>query len=246
MGRFAGSISAPTAVYQDLMINGNGNVTIGTSCAAFGRTLTAFSDMVVYYSNDESVTMGLSAGTGQQSWGIQVCDITDGGNTLHLNARGGNVGINKGSGNVASHALDVTGVINSTDRVQAPQIVAGVHKFASTAANTFYAAAGSTSTFNIDIAGSTGLQVAGNYQTAEITFQAGLYPGSTTIIGKILVVNRGGAFSCSFYTSTGVGGVGTIGVVPYSNGSNTFGVCLTSDCTSSTVYWSAIVNAMSV
>jgi hypothetical protein len=246
MGRFAGSISAPTAVYQDLMINGNGNVTIGTSCAAFGRSLTAFSDIVAYYSNQESITMGLSAGTGQQSWGIQVCDTGDGGSALHLNARGGNVGINKGSGNVASHALDVTGVINSTDRVQAPQIVAAVQKFSSTSANTFYTSSGGIGTFNIDIAGTTGLAIAGNYQTAEITFQAGLYPGSTTIIGKILVVNRGGAFSCSFYTSSGVGGVGTIGVVPYSNASNTFGVCLTSDCTSSAVYWSAIVNAMSV
>ena len=254
-GGWYGYMGYSSATYhyfaQCTVINGglsvsSGGVSINTECKAFGRSLTAFSDIVAYYSNQESITMGLSAGTGAQSWGIQVCDTGDGGSALHLNARGGNVGINKGSGNVASHALDVTGVIYSTDRVQAPQIVAAVQKFSSTAANTFYTSTGGLGTFNIDIAGTTGLQIAGNYQTAEITFQAGLYPGSTTIIGKILVVNRGGAFSCSFYTSSGVGGVGTIGVVPYSNATTTFGVCLTSDCTSSAVYWSAIVNAMSV
>jgi hypothetical protein len=53
--------------------------------------------------------MGISAGTGAQSWGIQVCDTGDGSNTLHLNARGGFVGINKVAGNVASYELDVTG-----------------------------------------------------------------------------------------------------------------------------------------
>jgi hypothetical protein len=114
MGRFAGSIFAPTAVYQDLMINGSGKVTIATSCAAFGRNLTVQEDIVAYYSNQESITMGISAGTGAQSWGIQVCDTGDGNNTLHLNARGGFVGINKGVGNSANYPLDVTGIAKTT------------------------------------------------------------------------------------------------------------------------------------
>ena len=117
MGRFAGSIFAPTAVYQDLIVNGSGNISIGTSCSAFGRRLTVASDVVAYYSNDESITMGISAGTGAQSWGIQVCDTGDGNSALHLNARGGFVGINKGSGNSASYPLDVTGVIRSTSNI---------------------------------------------------------------------------------------------------------------------------------
>jgi hypothetical protein len=65
--------------------------------------------MVAYFSASENITMGISAGTGAQSWGIQVCDTGDGSNTLHLNARGGFVGINKGAGNVAEYALDVSG-----------------------------------------------------------------------------------------------------------------------------------------
>jgi hypothetical protein len=88
-------------------------VSIATSCRAFGRNLTVQGDVVAYYSDQESVTMGISAGTGAQSWGIQVCDTGDGTNTLHLNARGGYVGINKGAGNAASYPLDVTGTIKT-------------------------------------------------------------------------------------------------------------------------------------
>ena len=95
----------------------NGWATISTGCRAFGRGLTVFSDVVSYYSDAENITMGISAGTGAQSWGIQVCDTGDGGSALHLNARGGNVGINKGSGNSASYPLDVTGVIRATGNI---------------------------------------------------------------------------------------------------------------------------------
>ena len=93
-------------------------LTIGTACAAFGRPLTVFSDIVAYFSSQESITMGISAGTGAQSWGIQVCDTGDGGSALHLNARGGNVGINKGADNSASYPLDVNGTIAGKDLVR--------------------------------------------------------------------------------------------------------------------------------
>jgi len=100
-------------------------MTIGTGCRAFGRNLTVQGDVVAYYSDQESVTMGISAGTGAQSWGIQVCDTGDGSNTLHLNARGGFVGINKGAGNTASYPLDVTGVIRATGNIMASCISIG-------------------------------------------------------------------------------------------------------------------------
>jgi hypothetical protein len=93
----------------NLVISPYSGVMIGTNCSAFGRRLTVQGDMVAYFSATENITMGISAGTGAQSWGIQVCDTGDGSNTLHLNARGGFVGINKGAGNVASYALDVSG-----------------------------------------------------------------------------------------------------------------------------------------
>ena len=91
-----------------------GQLVIGTSCAAFGRTLTVASDIVAYFSSQESISMGISAGTGAQSWGIQVCDTGDGGSALHLNARGGNVGINIGAGNAASYPLHVNGTAFAT------------------------------------------------------------------------------------------------------------------------------------
>ena len=91
-----------------------GNVSIGTTCAAFGRALTAYSDVVAYFSSQESITMGISSGTGAQTWGIQVCDTGDGGSALHLNARGGNVGINIGAGNAASYPLHVNGTAYAT------------------------------------------------------------------------------------------------------------------------------------
>jgi hypothetical protein len=101
-----------------LRLNPNGgSVTVGTSCAAFGRKLTVQSDVVAYYSDTENITMGISAGTGAQSWGIQVCDTGDGNSTLHLNARGGYVGINKGSGNAAAYSLDVTGIIKASSSI---------------------------------------------------------------------------------------------------------------------------------
>jgi hypothetical protein len=91
-----------------------GNFGIGTTCAAFGRPLTVASDIVAYFSSQESITMGISSGTGAQSWGIQVCDTGDGGSALHLNARGGNVGINIGAGNSASYPLHVNGTAYAT------------------------------------------------------------------------------------------------------------------------------------
>jgi hypothetical protein len=115
-------IFAPNST-ERMRITSGGNVcivntlTIGTGCAAFGRPLTAFSDIVTYFSAQENITMGISAGTGRQSWGIQVCDTGDGNNALHLNARGGFVGINKGVGNVAEYSLDVTGEIRTTSNM---------------------------------------------------------------------------------------------------------------------------------
>jgi hypothetical protein len=119
----------------NLVISPYSSVMVGTNCAAFGRRLTVQGDMVAYFSASENITMGISAGTGAQSWGIQVCDTGDGSNTLHLNARGGFVGINKGAGNVASYALDVsgdsriTGVANSggvsTGAISASQLSLG-------------------------------------------------------------------------------------------------------------------------
>jgi hypothetical protein len=93
----------------NLVISPYSSVMVGTNCAAFGRRLTVQGDMVAYFSASENITMGISAGTGAQSWGIQVCDTGDGSNTLHLNARGGFVGINKGAGGIAEHSLDVSG-----------------------------------------------------------------------------------------------------------------------------------------
>jgi hypothetical protein len=93
----------------NLVISPYSSVMVGTNCAAFGRRLTVQGDMVAYFSASENITMGISAGTGAQSWGIQVCDTGDGSNTLHLNARGGFVGINKGVGGIAEYSLDVSG-----------------------------------------------------------------------------------------------------------------------------------------
>ena len=109
-----GNISFRFAGTEKSYINSSGQacfsgIIIGTTCRAFGRNLTVQGDVVAYYSDSENITMGITAGTGAQSWGIQVCDTGDGGSALHLNARGGNVGINKGAGITADYPLDVTG-----------------------------------------------------------------------------------------------------------------------------------------
>jgi len=114
-----GNISFRFAGTEKAHINSAGlscfsGMIIGTNCRAFGRNLTVQGDVVAYYSDTENITMGISAGTGAQSWGIQVCDTGDGGSVLHLNARGGNVGINKGAGITADYPLDVTGTIRAT------------------------------------------------------------------------------------------------------------------------------------
>jgi len=100
-----------------------GKVIIATTCAAFGRNLTVQGDIVAYYSDTENITMGITAGTGAQSWGIQVCDTGDGTNTLHLNARGGYVGINKGAGNSAQASLDVSGAILASGPISGNPII---------------------------------------------------------------------------------------------------------------------------
>jgi hypothetical protein len=111
--QFRHNVSGTMATRMTLKGDG-GQVMIGTTCAAFGRRLTVSTDIVAYYSNDESITMGISAGTGAQSWGIQVCDTGDGSSALHLNARGGPVGINIGPGNSASYPLHVNGTAYAT------------------------------------------------------------------------------------------------------------------------------------
>jgi hypothetical protein len=138
-----------------------------------------------------------------------------------------------------SHTLDVNGTINAST------LISLTRKYETNAVS-FSTQAGATGTFNIDIAGLSGLAVAGNYQTADVYFQAGLYPGATTINGRIGVVGRGGSNTANLYAITCIGGIGTVTITPYGNGTSTFGLCLQSNCTSSFVYWKAIVNAMSV
>jgi hypothetical protein len=106
--------SGGTMVTRMTLKADGGQLMINTTCAAFGRQLTVASDIVAYYSSQESITMGISAGTGAQSWGIQVCDTGDGSSAMHLNARGGPVGINIGSGNNASYPLHVNGTAYAT------------------------------------------------------------------------------------------------------------------------------------
>jgi hypothetical protein len=112
--KFKTGIGTYSCLNTRMIINGAGNVMINTTCAAYGRRLTVSTDIVAYYSNDENITMGISAGTGAQSWGIQVCDTGDGSSALHLNARGGPVGINIGAGNAASYPLHVNGTAYAT------------------------------------------------------------------------------------------------------------------------------------
>jgi hypothetical protein len=138
-----------------------------------------------------------------------------------------------------SHTLDVNGTINAST------LISLTRKYETNAVS-FSTQAGATGTFNINIAGLSGLGVAGNYQTADIYFQAGLYPGATTINGRIGVVGRQGSNTANLYAITCVGGIGTVTITPYGDGTSTFGLCLQSNCTASFVYWKAIVNAMSV
>jgi hypothetical protein len=146
--------------------------------------------------------------------------------------------------------VDGSGITCFQGTVCAPTIFSPIQKFEGAPgynyATTFVTGIGSSATFNIDVVACSGLSIAGNYQSADIYFQAGLYPGSAMVNGKILVLNRGGAFSCNFYAVSCINGIGTLGIIPYSNGSSTFGICLTSNCTSSTVYWKAIVSAISI
>jgi len=106
--------SAGTMTTRMTLKADGGQLMINTTCAAFGRRLTVSSDIVAYYSDAENITMGISAGTGAQSWGIQVCDTGDGSSAMHLNARGGPVGINIGNGNAASYPLHVNGTAYAT------------------------------------------------------------------------------------------------------------------------------------
>jgi hypothetical protein len=112
--KFKTGIGTYSCLTTRMTINGAGSVMLNTTCAAFGRRLTVSSDIVAYYSDAENMTMGISAGTGAQSWGIQVCDTGDGSSAMHLNARGGPVGINIGSGNNASYPLHVNGTAYAT------------------------------------------------------------------------------------------------------------------------------------
>ena len=66
------------------------------------------------------------------------------------------------------------------------------------------------------------------------------------IHGRIGVVGKGGANTANLYAITCIGGVGAVTITPYGNGTSNFGLCLQSNCTSSFVYWKAIVNSMSV
>ena len=106
--------SSGTMVTRMTLKADGGVLMLNTTCAAFGRRLTVASDIVAYYSDAENITMGISAGTGAQSWGIQVCDTGDGSSAMHLNARGGPVGINIGNGNNASYPLHVNGTAYAT------------------------------------------------------------------------------------------------------------------------------------
>jgi hypothetical protein len=146
---------------------------------------------------------------------------------------------------VTMFSIGINGAASFANTVSIPTLTSLTRKYETNAVS-FSTQAGGTGTFNIDIAGLSGLGVAGNYQTADVYFQAGLYPGATTINGRIGVVARGGANTANLYAITCIGGLGVVTITPYGNGTSTFGLCLQSNCTASFVYWKAIVNAMSV
>jgi hypothetical protein len=121
LGRFAGTIFSPTAVYQDLVINGSGNVGIGISSPSYKLEVCGPGETInIIGASSGDIATGFRIGRGA-SLGAQIYDNPQD-NITTINAAGG---LNLRTGGSGRLSILSTGIACFACRVCAPTLVAG-------------------------------------------------------------------------------------------------------------------------